>query len=315
MPFPGHAHLVAVSDFAHRPNNNHRDEARLGTAATAAETRDPRARCSSERTRQLTPSQARREISDISEMATAASLRARKDQIVQQYKENLDLVRQIQKQAVQEVVNSLHPEVAGPRPDDEAGTGGDAASASADVDARAATTALLRDTGMPYRIKPFRQRHTNIRLTLDFTFRAVTVFRFCRRARFSPAAALKLLHATCQWRLTSGLLQLTPASISSLYLTKPLFFFHPDLYDRFGRPCAILNLKHVQRTEDGNLDALKDYVRFGWEVARRYLSDLSRSAASAQDPTLQMVVIVDLDQAGMSNLVLSLPPLTTCNVG
>lgn len=130
------------------------------------------------------------------------------------------------------------------------------------------------------------------------------MFRFCRRARFSPAAALKLLHATCQWRLTSGLLQLTPASISSLYLTKPLFFFHPDLYDRFGRPCAILNLKHVLRTEDGNLDALKDYVRFGWEVARRYLSDLSRSAASTQDATLQMVVIVDLDQAGMSNLVL-----------
>ncbi|KWU45647.1 hypothetical protein RHOSPDRAFT_32569 [Rhodotorula sp. JG-1b] len=215
-------------------------------------------------------------------MATAASLRARKDQIVQQYKENLDLVRQVQKQAVQEVVNSLHPEVAGPRQDDEAGTGGDAASASADVDARAATTALLRDT--------------------------VTVFRFCRRARFSPAAALKLLHATCQWRLTSGLLQLTPASISSLYLTKPLFFFHPDLYDRFGRPCAILNLKHVQRTEDGNLDALKDYVRFGWEVARRYLSDLSRSAASTQDATLQMVVIVDLDQAGMSNLEFELLP-------
>lgn len=129
------------------------------------------------------------------------------------------------------------------------------------------------------------------------------MFRFCRRARFSPAAALKLLHATCQWRLTSGLLELTPASISSLYLSKPLFFFHPDLYDRFGRPCAVLNLKHVQRTEDGKLDDLKDYVRFGWEVARRYLSDLSRRAASTRDPTLQVVVIVDLDQAGMSNLV------------
>lgn len=133
---------------------------------------------------------------------------------------------------------------------------------------------------------------------------AVTVFRFCRRARFSPPAALKLLHATCQWRLSSGLLHLTPASISSLYLTKPLFFFHPDLRDRFGRPCAVLNLRHVQRTPDGKLDALKEFARFGWEVARRYLSDLSRTAAhKAQDPTLQMVVIVDLDQAGMSNLV------------
>ena len=235
-------------------------------------------------------------------MATAASLRARKDQIVQQYKENLDLVRQVQKQAVQEVVNSLHP-VAGPRQDDEAGAQDAASTGAPDEDARAATTALLRDTGMlPH---PCLQPGPT---TTDLCpLRAVTVFRFCRRARFSPAAALNLLHATCQWRLASGLLQLTPASISSLYLTKPLFFFHPDLYDRFGRPCAILNLKHVQRTEDGNLDALKDYVRFGWEVARRYLSDLSRGAASAQDPTLQMVVIVDLDQAGMSNLVLYSP--------
>ncbi|GAA5878574.1 hypothetical protein JCM3774_004070, partial [Rhodotorula dairenensis] len=213
-------------------------------------------------------------------MATAASLRARRDQIVEQYRDNLDLVRQVQKQAVDEVVNSLHPPptaIAGSQgPDDEPRVD------KGDEDARAATTALLRDT--------------------------VTVFRFCRRARFSPAAALKLLHATCQWRLTSGLLELTPASISALYLSKPLFFFHPDLYDRFGRPCAVLNLKHVQRTEDGKLDDLKDYVRFGWEVARRYLSDLSRRAASPQDPTLQMVVIVDLDQAGMSNLEFELLP-------
>ncbi|GAA6010560.1 uncharacterized protein JCM10292_004116, partial [Rhodotorula paludigena] len=33
----------------------------------------------------------------------------------------------------------------------------------------------------------------------------VTVFRFCRRARFSPSAALNLLHSTVHWRLTSSL--------------------------------------------------------------------------------------------------------------
>ncbi|GAA5979238.1 hypothetical protein JCM10908_002851 [Rhodotorula pacifica] len=218
-------------------------------------------------------------------MATSASLRARKDQIVEQYRDNLDLVRQVQKQAVDEIVNSLRSRRTG-EPDEEDGGDSEEEEGGADTydeDAIAATTALLGDT--------------------------VTVFRFCRRARFSPAAALKLLHATCQWRLSSGLLQLTPASISYLYLSKPLLFFHPDLHDRFGRPCAILNLKHVQRTEDGKLDALKEYARFGWEVARRYLSDLSRKATtSAKDPTLQMVVIVDLDQAGMSNLEFELLP-------
>ncbi|GAA5901847.1 SEC14 family lipid-binding protein [Sporobolomyces salmoneus] len=135
----------------------------------------------------------------------------------------------------------------------------------------------------------------------------VTVFRFCRRARFSTNAALKLLHATLTWRTSSSLRTLTPASIPSVYLSNPLFFFHPNLIDRFGRPCAVLNLRHVQRTEDGKLDALKDLSKLGWEIGRRWLSDLSRSRRG-QEPTLQMVVIVDLDQAGMSNLEMELLP-------
>ncbi|GAA5936887.1 SEC14 family lipid-binding protein [Sporobolomyces koalae] len=135
----------------------------------------------------------------------------------------------------------------------------------------------------------------------------VTVFRFCRRARFSTNAALKLLHATLAWRASSSLRTLTPTSIPSEYLTSPLFFFHPDLIDRFGRPCAILNLRYVQRTQDGKLDALKDLSKLGWEIGRRWLSDLTRQK-KGHDPTLQMVVIVDLDQAGMSNLEMELLP-------
>ncbi|GAA6009894.1 hypothetical protein JCM11491_000855 [Sporobolomyces phaffii] len=135
----------------------------------------------------------------------------------------------------------------------------------------------------------------------------VTVFRFCRRARFAPNAALKLLHATLTWRATSSLRTLTPTSIPDVYLSNPLFFFHPDLIDRFGRPCAVLNLRYVQRTADGKLDALKDLSKLGWEIGRRWLSDLSKRRKS-QEPTLQMVVIVDLEQAGMSNLEMELLP-------
>ncbi|KAL8280540.1 hypothetical protein RQP46_007188 [Phenoliferia psychrophenolica] len=132
----------------------------------------------------------------------------------------------------------------------------------------------------------------------------VTVFRFCRRARFVLPAALKLLHATLTWRLTSSLSTLSPASVSPLYLTHPLFFFHPSLADRFGRPCAVLNLRHVSRTDDGELDALKEFVRLGWEIGRRWLTDLSKDG----EPKLQMVVIVDLEGAGMSNLEVELLP-------
>ncbi|GAA6030149.1 hypothetical protein JCM8097_009287 [Rhodosporidiobolus ruineniae] len=134
----------------------------------------------------------------------------------------------------------------------------------------------------------------------------VSVFRFCRRARFSPSASLKLLHATLSWRLTSSFSSLTPASIPALYFTTPLLFFHPSLRDKFGRPCAVLNLRHVQRTEDGSLDGLKEYAKLVWEVGRRYLSDLSRD--TPDEPKLQMVLIVDLAGAGYSNLELELLP-------
>ncbi|KAK4701928.1 hypothetical protein P7C70_g4299, partial [Phenoliferia sp. Uapishka_3] len=135
----------------------------------------------------------------------------------------------------------------------------------------------------------------------------VTVFRFCRRARFSVPAALKLLHATLTWRLTSSLWTLSPASVSPLYLTHPLFFFHPSLADRFGRPCAILNLRHVSRTEGGELNALKEFVRLGWEIGRRWLTDLSKECKDGE-AKLQIVLIVDLEGAGMSNLEVELLP-------
>lgn len=131
--------------------------------------------------------------------------------------------------------------------------------------------------------------------------RPVTVFRFCRRARFSPSAALKLLHATLTFRF-SPTSPLPPPIVSPLYLNSPLFFFHPSLRDKFGRPCAVLNLREVRRTEDGELSGLKDFVRLGWEMGRRWLSDLSREGGE-DGVKLQMVVIVDLEGAGMSNLV------------
>ncbi|KAM0749082.1 hypothetical protein T439DRAFT_349160 [Meredithblackwellia eburnea MCA 4105] len=145
----------------------------------------------------------------------------------------------------------------------------------------------------------------------------VTVFRFCRRARFSIPAALKLLHATVVWRLTQAA-HLSISTVAPLYLSRPLFFFHPALLDRFGRPCAVLNLKHVSRTEDGELDALKDFVRLGWEIGRRWLTDLSRQCQKKAEEggeedgkdkvMLQMVLIVDLEGAGMSNLEVELLP-------
>lgn len=131
----------------------------------------------------------------------------------------------------------------------------------------------------------------------------VTVFRFCRRAKFQAPVALKLLLATLTYRLNSPLfspsLLVSPPSPSP-YAATPLFFFHEELFDKFGRPAAVLNLKHVKRTEDGELEGLKEVIRESWEMGRRWLSDLSRGE---EEVKVQMVIIVDLEEAGLSNLV------------
>ncbi|GAA94558.1 uncharacterized protein L969DRAFT_47773 [Mixia osmundae IAM 14324] len=143
----------------------------------------------------------------------------------------------------------------------------------------------------------------------------VTIFRFLRRTRFHTTNTISLLQATLHWRLESGLDTLSASSIEPQYIDAPVFYFHPDLLDRSGRPCGILNLQHVSRPPDGSLDSLKEFIAFGWEIARRWLADLSRIslASSTEDeadgrPIIQLVVIVDLAGAGMSNLEVELLP-------
>jgi hypothetical protein len=68
----------------------------------------------------------------------------------------------------------------------------------------------------------------------------------------------------------------------------------------FGRPCGVINLRHVRRTPDGTLDSLKEFIAYQWETARRYLAHLSRKEGQ---PRIQLVIIVDVSGAGMSNMV------------
>ncbi|KDE03602.1 hypothetical protein MVLG_05937 [Microbotryum lychnidis-dioicae p1A1 Lamole] len=201
--------------------------------------------------------------------ATVESLRARHDAITQQYHEHLPLVHQVQNDCLDELIASL-------------GTEFDLSD-----EAIKAAKAFLND---PY-----------------------TVFRFCRRARFSAPAAYKLLQATLSYRLSSSFTSLSHQSIDPIYLETPLFFFHPSLRDRFGRPCGVLNLRRVTRTEDGQLDELKNFVKFGWEVARKWLTALSKEADKQEEEgkdqvMLQIVMIVDLEGAGMANLEFELLP-------
>ena len=115
------------------------------------------------------------------------------------------------------------------------------------------------------------------------------------------------------WRLDTGLDALNIASLDPLYLDSgpdgglPLYSMHPRLKDRLGRPTAVLRLARVQRTEDGSLEALKEFILAAFEASRRYMLDLTERAADDK-PVLQLVLILDLHGAGMSNLEMELLP-------
>jgi len=127
--------------------------------------------------------------------------------------------------------------------------------------------------------------------------RAGTIFRFLRRARFNPQTGLALISATLHARIALP----SPDSLPpNPYLSTPTFFFHPALRDRFGRPAGVLNLRDVRRAPDGSLDTLKEFVRDRWEEGRLLLE---RQGEGKEEPCVQMVLIVDLEGAGMANLV------------
>lgn len=213
-------------------------------------------------------------------MATTESLRLRHEAVLAQFEDKKEVVKEVQGQALDQLLPSLQSELQ--------------LSEQNVINIRA----FLEDTGT----LPRADEHVNLLLTraLGRDTSPVTAFRFCRRGRFVPENVLQLLHDTLVWRMTSSIAALSTANCSPAYVNEPLFFFHPDLVDKFGRPCGVINLKYVKRDEDGELTDIKEYIKLMWETSRRWLSDSSKKTGK---PALQMVVIVNLAGASMSNLV------------
>lgn len=144
-----------------------------------------------------------------------------------------------------------------------------------------------------------------------------TIWRFLRRARFDPDDSVveDFIRKAIKWRISQDLDGQSMLSLDPIYTQTddegmPLFVLHPRLNDKLGRPAAVLTLRRVQRTDDGSLDALKEFITVSFEACRRYMLDLTEKAP-ADKPVLQMVLLVDLEHAGMSNLVRIDPLLLT----
>lgn len=161
-----------------------------------------------------------------------------------------------------------------------------------------------------------------------------TVFRFLRRARFDTDAAITLLSATLKWRIRTDLDMLSVASLHPLYTSPPngrppLLWMGSKFVDRFGRPCGLISLQSLERTQDRTLDECKEYIVACMEIVRRRIVELrarfqkqqqqeqiqdsspsisSFSSSSDTQGPLQVVIAFDLLSSSMSNLELELLP-------
>jgi hypothetical protein len=111
---------------------------------------------------------------------------------------------------------------------------------------------------------------------------------------------LKALISDLRWRIENDVDSITLADVHPLFIEKGLFFFHKT--DKFGRPCAVVNLREYKR-EDGSptIEEVKKFIIYNAEVARRLLLD--KTMNSRDGPVLQYVILLDLKGAGVSTLV------------
>ncbi|EST06893.1 CRAL-TRIO domain protein [Kalmanozyma brasiliensis GHG001] len=145
------------------------------------------------------------------------------------------------------------------------------------------------------------------------------LFRFYRRSRYDHDQAINLLNATLLWRMRTDLDLLSLSSLNPLYVTPPppnppLFWVNSHFRDFYGRPCGIINLRSVERTAEGTLDQIKEYIVACMEMMRRYVADLYRASTDGQQGDsqegmiLQASIAIDLASSGMANLELELLP-------
>ncbi|KAK0550579.1 hypothetical protein OC846_003594 [Tilletia horrida] len=128
-----------------------------------------------------------------------------------------------------------------------------------------------------------------------------SIFRHARRAKFHAENTLQALRETLEWRITSEVDNLDVDELHPLYVDPPsvaralrdaggpsaapsttdpianrppLFWINDRLKDRFGRPCGVISLRTLERTDEGNLESLKEYILASVEIVRRHIAEL-----------------------------------------
>jgi hypothetical protein len=190
-----------------------------------------------------------------------------------------------------------------------------------------------------------------VALSKEYLEDVVSIFKFFRRSQWNRSRAKQLILDTVLWRIGSSVTyaatrapqvnsvqdreRLQGESLAYLRLsslptdgTSPLkqgvFFFLPGVKDKFGRPVAVMRLRHLQQYDQDASRELKEYIALSIEVGRRLCWEetlnMWEEKGYGKDAVMRYSCILDLKGVGLSGMVrssdktiLTCSPLTFLN--
>ena len=172
-----------------------------------------------------------------------------------------------------------------------------------------------------------------VALSKEYLEDLVSIFKFFRRTQWNRSRAKELILDTVLWRIGSSVVyagtkapqvnsvqdrerlkgeSLAHLRLSSLQtdkespLNKGLFFFLPGAKDKYGRPVAVMRLRHMEYNEDA-FSGVKEYVALSIEVGRRLCWEetlkLWEEKGYGKDVVMRYSCILDLKGVGLSGMV------------
>lgn len=202
-----------------------------------------------------------------------------------------------------------------------------------------ADTTSLQSELLDYDLDTLAIKHNltphEVTLSQEYLEDLVSIFKFFRRAQWNVSRAKELILDTVLWRIGSsvayagtkapqmnGVLDrerlqgesLAYLRLNSLpmdedgVLAKGLFYFLPNgAKDKYGRPIAVMNLRHLQQYNEDAIRGIKEYIALSVEVGRRLCWEetlkLWEAKGYGADVVLRYSCILDLKGVGLSGMV------------
>ncbi|OBZ91839.1 Phosphatidylinositol transfer protein CSR1 [Choanephora cucurbitarum] len=128
----------------------------------------------------------------------------------------------------------------------------------------------------------------------------VNLFRFLRTSKFDVTKAAQRVLATIQWRIKTGIVDLTLKDCMDFYQQDAFAYYHG--HDTFGRPLIFVRAKYFPKQFADNTQSITSVVRpyacLMMEIARQLTWKMTCDREAKGEPVItQITVIADITQA------------------